>query len=51
VLLTLAGLMRPEAWVLGGLYALWIAWGFPLRTWVRSGAIVAVAPSSGRSAT
>lgn len=44
VLLTLAGLMRPEAWVLAGLYALWIVWGRPLRQWVRAGAIVAVAP-------
>lgn len=44
VLLTLAGLMRPEAWVLAGLYALRMAWGCPLATWVRAGAIVAVAP-------
>jgi len=44
VLLTLAGLMRPEAWVLAGLYALWIVWGRPLAVWVRTGAIVAVAP-------
>jgi hypothetical protein len=44
VLLTLAGLMRPEAWVLAALYALWIVWSRPLRIWVRTGAIVAVAP-------
>ena len=44
VLLTLAGLMRPEAWVLAGIYALWIVWGQPLGVWVRTGAIVAVAP-------
>jgi hypothetical protein len=44
VLLTLAGLMRPEAWVLAGLYALRIAWGRPLREWVRTGLIVAIAP-------
>ncbi|MFP5362400.1 MAG: hypothetical protein ACLGI5_06700 [Thermoleophilia bacterium] len=43
-LLTLAGLMRPEAWVLAGLYALWIAWGQPPATWLRTGAIVVVAP-------
>lgn len=26
LMLSLAGLLRPEAWVLGGLYALWMAW-------------------------
>jgi len=26
VLLTLAGLLRPEAWLLAGLYALWMGW-------------------------
>ena len=31
VLLTLAGLLRPEAWLLAGVYGLWIAWGKPLR--------------------
>jgi hypothetical protein len=44
VLLTLAGLMRPEAWVLAGLYGLWLAWGRPLGEWVRVAAILAVAP-------
>ena len=44
VLLTLAGLLRPEAWVLAGLYALRIVWGRPLAVWVRTGLIVAVAP-------
>ena len=44
VLLTLAGLMRPEAWVLAGLYGLWMAWGKPLGAWVRAGALVAIAP-------
>ena len=44
VLLTLAGLMRPEAWVLAALYALWIVWGRPLGEWVRAAAIVAIAP-------
>jgi hypothetical protein len=44
VLLTLAGLMRPEAWLLAGLYGIWIAWGRPPRDWVRVGAIVAFAP-------
>jgi len=44
ILLTLAGLLRPEAWVLAGLYGLWIAWGKPLREWQRVGALVAIAP-------
>ncbi|HVF78728.1 MAG TPA: hypothetical protein VNA28_10555 [Solirubrobacteraceae bacterium] len=44
VLLTLAGLMRPEAWVLTAIYALWIAWGRPPAAWIRTAAIVAVAP-------
>lgn len=30
LLLALAGLLRPEAWLMGGLYWLWLAWG-----WVR----------------
>ncbi|MDP2712495.1 MAG: hypothetical protein Q8O56_14870 [Solirubrobacteraceae bacterium] len=44
VLLTLAGLLRPEAWVLAGLYGLWIVWGRPLGAWIRAGLIVAIAP-------
>ncbi len=44
VLLTLAGLLRPEAWVLAGLYGIWLAWGRPLREWVRVGAIMSIAP-------
>ncbi len=44
VLLTLAGLLRPEAWLLAGLYGLWMVWRRPLREWVRIGAIIAVAP-------
>ena len=31
VLLTLAGLLRPEAWVLAGIYALWVVWERPWR--------------------
>src|SRR4051794_11276354 len=31
ILLFLASLMRPEAWILAGLYVLWIGWGAPLR--------------------
>jgi len=44
VLLTLAGLLRPEAWVLAGLYAIRIAWGRPLRQWIGAGLICALAP-------
>ncbi|HEV2060023.1 MAG TPA: hypothetical protein VGR11_11750 [Solirubrobacteraceae bacterium] len=44
VLLTLAGLLRPEAWLLAGLYALRIVWGRPLGAWIRTGVIVAIAP-------
>jgi len=44
ILLTLAGLLRPEAWLLAGLYGIWMAWGRPLREWVRVGATVAIAP-------
>jgi hypothetical protein len=44
ILLTFAGLMRPEAWVLAGLYGIRMAWGRPLGAWVRVGAIVAIAP-------
>jgi hypothetical protein len=44
VLLTLAGLLRPEAWLLAGLYALRIVWRRPFGVWVRTGLIAAVAP-------
>jgi len=44
VLLTLAGLLRPEAWLLAGMYALWLSWGRPLGAWVRAGVCVALAP-------
>lgn len=48
LLLGLAGLLRPEAWVLAGAYVLWLAWAVPgpdrLRTLVRYGAMAAVAP-------
>jgi hypothetical protein len=42
VLLALAGLLRPDAWVLGGVYWLWCSW--PARVWLspraqREGAI------------
>jgi hypothetical protein len=44
ILLTLAGLLRPEAWLLAGAYGVWIAWGKPLREWVRVAALAAIAP-------
>ena len=44
VLLTLAGLLRPEVWLLAGIYGLWLVAGKPLREWVRVGAIIAIAP-------
>jgi hypothetical protein len=43
-LLTLAGLLRPEAWVFSGLYVLWMA---PQLTWnerIRYAAVAAIAP-------
>ena len=44
VLLTLAGLLRPEVWLLAGFYGLWMIWGTPFREWVRVGLIVMIAP-------
>lgn len=44
VLLALAGLLRPEAWVFAGLYALWIGWPQPWRGRLRAGALAAIAP-------
>ena len=45
VLLALAGLLRPEAWVLTGAYWLWCAWPpQSLRRRARTAAYVAVAP-------
>jgi hypothetical protein len=48
VLLACAGLLRPEAWLLIGLYFLWMASGVHgpgrLRTWARYAAIAAIGP-------
>jgi hypothetical protein len=45
VLLTLAGLLRPEAWVLAGAYWLWCAWpAQPLAQRIRTALIAAIAP-------
>jgi hypothetical protein len=45
VLLALAGLLRPEAWILAAIYALWIGWPGGLGGLVRAGANAAVAPA------
>jgi hypothetical protein len=46
VLLTLAGLMRPEAWLLIGLYWLWYVWprSTPWRTRIATAALAATGP-------
>jgi hypothetical protein len=49
VLLALAGLLRPDAWVLAGVYWLWCAW--PARAWLLSHSGAAQAARAGRPAT
>ena len=44
VLLALAGLLRPEAWVLSGIYWLWCAWDADWATRLRYAALTAAAP-------
>ena len=44
VLLGLAGLMRPEAWLLAGFYYLWVAWPAPWRRRFALAALTAAAP-------
>jgi hypothetical protein len=44
VLLAAAGLLRPDAWVLSGLYWLWCSWRAERRTRVKLLAIAAIAP-------
>jgi len=46
VLLALAGLLRPEAWVLAGTYALWIGWPLAWGGRLRAVALAAIAPVS-----
>lgn len=48
-LLIAAGLLRPEAWLLIGLYGIWIVsaherWWLPSRAWVRPGLLILLAP-------
>ncbi len=49
VLLALAGLLRPDAWVLGGVYWLWCAWPARRRLWSRAGRGAAAAGPSPRA--
>lgn len=44
LLLVLAGLLRPEAWVLSGAYVLWASYGAGWGTFLRYAALAAVAP-------
>jgi hypothetical protein len=44
VLLAAAGLMRPEAWLLSGLYWLWMCWDASWPTRIRYALLVAIAP-------
>jgi hypothetical protein len=44
VLLFLASLMRPEAWLLAGMYVLWIGWRAPWPDRIRYAAIAAAGP-------
>lgn len=44
VLLFLAGLMRPEAWLMSGLYVLWIGWRASWRDRARYSAVAAAGP-------
>ena len=43
-LLALAGMLRPEAWLLAGLYALWMGWRADWPSRVRYLALAAIAP-------
>jgi hypothetical protein len=44
LLLFLASLMRPEAWLMAGLYVLWIGWRAPWSERIRYAAIAAAGP-------
>src|SRR3954451_17879423 len=44
LLLTAASLMRPEAWILIGLYWLWFAWKAPWRARIGFAALAAIGP-------
>jgi hypothetical protein len=44
VLLALAGLVRPEAWLMAGAYWIWLAWGGRWRAAIRLAPLVVAAP-------
>jgi hypothetical protein len=44
LLLAAAGTMRPEAWILAGLYFLWMSWGATWRERARFAALAAIGP-------
>jgi hypothetical protein len=44
ILLALAGLLRPEAWLLAGAYGVWLGWGRPVRDRVRALLPALIAP-------
>jgi hypothetical protein len=44
LMLAAAGLLRPDAWVLSGVYWLWCSWPAPNRTRLRYLALAAIAP-------
>jgi hypothetical protein len=44
IMLALAGLLRPEAWVLAGMYFLWLAWRTSWRDRLAYAALTAVGP-------
>ena len=44
VLLAVAGLLRPEAWLLAAAYAVWVAWGRTRPAWLGAIAAAATAP-------
>jgi len=44
LLLAAAGLMRPEAWLLAGLYFLWMCWGATWGERIRYAALTAIGP-------
>ncbi len=45
VLLAVAGLLRPEAWLMAGLYFVWVAWPAPWRARLRYLALAAIGPA------
>lgn len=44
LMLAVAGMLRPEAWLIAGLYFLWVAWPVDWRTRARYAALAALGP-------